>query len=197
MAFDYPSQAHQRRHGPSGYESYESYRPWLRDEFSFRCVYCLRRESWGPVRGNWDIDHFEPQSVAQSRTLDYENLLYACHTCNINKSDDAAPDPSRVGFGTLVRVDAEGVITPLQEDGVILIRALRLDNEDYTAFRRLMLRILAALREQDPETYRQLMSYPDDLPDLAALRPPQNSKPEGVAQSCLARLNRGELPVTY
>ena len=42
--FEYPSSPHRRRHGPLGYADYASFRPWLRDEFSFRCVYCLLRE---------------------------------------------------------------------------------------------------------------------------------------------------------
>jgi hypothetical protein len=46
--FDYPSLPHARRHGPQGYADYKHYKPWLRDEFSFRCVYCLCRETWLP-----------------------------------------------------------------------------------------------------------------------------------------------------
>ena len=53
MIFDYPANRQERRHGPSGYASYESYRPWLRDEFEFRCVYCLKRETWGQVTGDF------------------------------------------------------------------------------------------------------------------------------------------------
>ena len=34
--FDYPRQPHERRHGPSGYDPYGGYKPWLRDEFTFR-----------------------------------------------------------------------------------------------------------------------------------------------------------------
>lgn len=49
--FNYPDAPHRRRHGPRGYADYASYRPWLRDEFTFRCVYCLLREQWGLVRG--------------------------------------------------------------------------------------------------------------------------------------------------
>lgn len=37
----YPANSHERRHGPLGYVDYKSYKPWLRDEFTFRCVYCL------------------------------------------------------------------------------------------------------------------------------------------------------------
>jgi hypothetical protein len=37
-----------------------SYRPWLRDEFTFRCVYCLLRKQWGRVTGEFDVEHFRP-----------------------------------------------------------------------------------------------------------------------------------------
>jgi hypothetical protein len=29
-SFTYPADPHLRRHGPTGYADYESYRPWLR-----------------------------------------------------------------------------------------------------------------------------------------------------------------------
>ncbi len=38
MPFQYSEKAHMRKHGPSGYLTYETYKDWLRDEFSFRCV---------------------------------------------------------------------------------------------------------------------------------------------------------------
>src|SRR5205814_9068910 len=34
-----------------------------RDEFTFRCVYCLLREQWGLVRGTFAIDHFLPVAI--------------------------------------------------------------------------------------------------------------------------------------
>ena len=51
-AFVYPEVPHSRRHGPKGYADCYQYHPWLRDEFSFRCVYCLSRERWG--KGHYD-----------------------------------------------------------------------------------------------------------------------------------------------
>lgn len=59
--FEYPGAAHQRRHGPQGYRLPDSYRPWLRDEFAFRCVYCLIREQWGRVTAEFDVDFFLPR----------------------------------------------------------------------------------------------------------------------------------------
>jgi hypothetical protein len=61
--FNYPRGARVRRHGPVGYATYHSFRPWLRDEFGFRCVYCLVREQWGRVSGQFGLDHFRPQSL--------------------------------------------------------------------------------------------------------------------------------------
>ena len=69
-AFDYPTAPHTRKHGPSGYATYAAYRPWLRDEFTFRCVYCLAREQWGRVTGEFGVDHFQPQTTSPQQALD-------------------------------------------------------------------------------------------------------------------------------
>lgn len=199
--FAYPTTRHIRRHGPCGYKNYEPYRDWLRDEFSFRCVFCLTREQWGLVRGSWDIDHFVPQDRYPEGRLDYENLLYACHSCNLVKSNQFVPDPCEMAFGDCVRVSQNGAIEALNETGETLIETLRLDNEDYRRFRSLMISILQSLlRSYDPsdrQTYIKLMGYPDNLPDLSRLRPSRNSKPEGINDSFYARRMRGELPETY
>lgn len=198
MAFDYAEHPHRRKHGPAGYKDYESYRPWLRDEFCFRCVFCLRREQWSLLLGNWDIDHFEPQSRAPDKSLDYENLLYVCRTCNLNKSDSLVVDPCGVALGELMQVDADGMITSLNDEGELLIQVLRLNNADYTNFRRRMLSILAAVEQQEPETFVALMGYPDELPALRLLNPPSgNSRPEGIENSCLVRREKGDLPEIY
>src|SRR5438874_575576 len=48
MPFKFATAPHARKHGPGGYETYQAYKDWLRDEFTFRCVYCLERERWYP-----------------------------------------------------------------------------------------------------------------------------------------------------
>ena len=159
--FAYPKTPHVRRHGPYGYKEYESYRDWLRDEFSFRCVFCLSREQWGLVRGMWDIDHFAPQHNHPQRKLDYENLLYACHTCNSTKSDQIVPDPCEIAFGECIEVHEDGTISALNENGERLIDRLRLDNEDYTRARRLIITTLRSLARHDKQTYVLWMRYPE------------------------------------
>jgi len=170
-SFTYSAVPHVRRHGPYGYKTYESYRDWLRDEFSFRCVFCLRREQWSLVMGTWDIDHFAPQHGHPQRRLDYKNLLYICHTCNIAKSDQIVSDPCEVAFGECVEVHEDGTIDALNENGEILIETLRLGNADHTRFRHLIITTLRSLVIHDRQTYILWMRYPDNLPDLSRLCP--------------------------
>jgi hypothetical protein len=77
MIFDYASSPHQRRHGPLGYVDYQSFKPCLRDEFSFRCVFCLLRERWSAPFGAdvFVVEHLIPRTEAPERQCDYENLL--------------------------------------------------------------------------------------------------------------------------
>lgn len=194
--FTYPSR-HTRKHGPTGYRDYDSFRDWLRDEFTFRCVFCLRREQWSLVSGTWDIEHFTPQSRDPSATLNYDNLLYACRTCNSIKSSHLVPDPTAVSFSECLTVAEDGSIEALNEDGKLLIEVLRLDNDDYTEFRSLIIETLRALKKDNWGTFARWMSYPSNLPDLSRLRPPGNSRPDGVHDCFFARRSRGELEDTY
>jgi len=196
--FTYPATAHVRRHGPQGYADPDSFRPWLRDEFSFRCVYCLLREQWGQVRGFYTIEHFRALAQHPDWALDYENLLYACSGCNAVKGARTVPDPLTVLTGPGVRVTEDGRIHADNLEAAQLIELLGLDTEQLTEFRLLWMGIVALAREHEPALYRKLMGYPADLPDLAALRPPGgNTRPQGIGQSCLARRQSGTLPETY
>lgn len=195
--FTYPSTPHVRRHGPAGYKDYESYRDWLRDDFSFRCVFCLNREQWGVVSGNWDIDHFVAQALFPSGKLLYENLLNVCRRCNLIKSRRLVLDPCQIAFGRCLTVQDDGTIKAVSEHGEILIELLRLDREDLTHFRRLVINTIRSLALHDRDTFIQWMGYPQNLPDLSKLKPPSNTKPEGVSDSFYARRCRGGLPETY
>ncbi|MBM4086355.1 MAG: HNH endonuclease [Planctomycetes bacterium] len=194
--FGYPLSRHIRKHGPFGYTNYESYREWLRDEFSFRCVFCLYREKW-PSTQTWEIDHLLPRAGFPEKEREYENLIYLCRTCNANKSAKLVPDPCRVALGKCVRVHPDGRIMALNQKGRLLVKALRLDNEHYTRMRQLMIGILQSCARTDRKLLVSLMGYPSDLTDLAKLNPPGNSRPDGVRNCFYAVRARGELPEVY
>jgi hypothetical protein len=68
-AFAYPQSPHVRRHGPRGYADYKHDKPWLRDEFSFRCGYCLCRETWlSDSEAHFGVDHVLSKSQAPDQS---------------------------------------------------------------------------------------------------------------------------------
>ena len=196
--FRYPPAPHARRHGPQGYADYSRFRPWLRDECSFRCVYCLFREQWGRVNGPFTIDHFVAVANAPELENDYDNLLYACVTCNFRKGVRMLPDPLVVLTSTVVRVESDGTIhADANSEAARLIELLGLDSRESTSFRKLLIDIVA-VAQQNPDLYQRLMGYPADLPDLRRQRPPGgNTRPAGMEQSAFAQRARGELPSCY
>lgn len=200
IGFDYPTEPHVRRHGPEGYQDYESYRDWLRDEFTFRCVYSLHREQWYNRGGTFHVDHFVPLAADPDGRLAYSNLVYACGTCNEAKRDILGiPDPCEVAFSDCVRVVRDGSVEALNGDGEMLIRCLCLNSKMNIQHRRRMIESLLTLRTANPKLFQELLGFPDDLPDLRPpkRRVPRNSKPEGVEQSYLVLRERGKLPATY
>ena len=198
--FAYPDQAHERRHGPRGYLDDEHYKPWLRDEFAFRCVYCCCREVWFPDGdGSFSVEHVVPTSQAPVGPTGYDTLLYACCQCNAARKAIALPLDPESGLGHHLEVRLDGTIRGRTPAGEELICICRLDRPNLTAFRRLILETLTVLRRKRDvdavELCRRYLGYPANLPNLAALRPPGgNSRPEGIAASAWARRSRRELP---
>jgi hypothetical protein len=195
--FVYPPAAHQRRHGPQGYADYASYRPWLRDEFCFRCVYCLVREMWSR-HGSLGIDHFLAVAHDPAKVNDYDNLLYACDSCNAAKGKRLLPDPTSVLTSPAVHVAEDGTIHAATAEAVRLIELAGLGSAQSIEFRMLWIGIIALAARHDLDLYRKLMGFPDDLPNLARLRPPAgNLRPEGAEQSYELQKQTGTLPAAY
>lgn len=195
-AFRYPDRPHERRHGPAGYEAYSRYRDWLEDEFTFRCIYCLKRMVWSPT-DTWTVDHLVSQSEAPELACAYDNLVLACQCCNTMKSNRRVPDPCQVAYGQCLRVEPDGSVTHLNEHGWRLVTDLRLNHPRYLTWRAQRLRDLAIMFEVAREDYLRHMGFPADLPDLSLLRPPTNKRPDGISKSWLSLQRRSLLPLTY
>jgi hypothetical protein len=196
--YAYPALPHVRRHGPCGWSDYKKYRPWLRDEFTFRCVYCLDREVWRDMREPMHIDHFQPQALRGDLKCEYTNLLYLCPACNSQKSNIILPDPCAVALADCLRVHDDGRIEARNSEGQALIDVLALDDPRTVERRRRMMGMLRTLAEANWLEFVQWMRFPEDLPDLRAPpMPPHNLKLEGIEQSSYERKRRGELPEVY
>lgn len=182
--FAYPSGPHRRRHGPQGYANFESYRPWLRDEFAFRCVYCLFREAWHPQI--FHVDHIEPVSIAPNRVCDYENLVYSCARCNLAKRDSFVGDPTQLLTSKSIIVQEDGAVAvrdnaPHSRQVKKLIQSLCLNSEQWRRWRRLWSALIALSAKHDRSLHDRLTGSPPDPPNLRRLRPPcGNTRPQGI-----------------
>jgi hypothetical protein len=202
--FSHPTRAHARRHDPRGYNPYAGFKDWLRDEFQFRCVYCLERELWYPDRADsFSTDHVVPQCEDPTLTCEYRNLVYACTRCNSAKRECRLLDPTAAAFGNHVRLGDDGVLIGLTPDGNDLIELLHLNRDPALRVRRSFLRILAYFTNRPDDVdvvriYIDAFGYPDDMPDLRMKRPPGGNGNEGSERSCyFAMRERGELSQTY
>jgi hypothetical protein len=202
--FAYPMEEHVRRHAPAGYRNYQDYKPWLRDEFVFRCVYCLQREMWSRERSTiFSVDHVIPQSENPKLISDYGNLLYACLRCNSARQDIRVLDPTHEGLGHHLRVEEDGTVAGLSSHGAFLVELLHLNARSATRERRRIFRILNRRRghpdDDNAKTdFLESFGYPEDLPDLRRLKPPDGNRLETNLDACFcARRERGELSETY
>ncbi len=194
--FSYPDTPHVRRHGPVGYESYSSCRDWLRDEFSFRCVYCRMRESWTQGRTVFHIDHLIP--IAMNGNQEYDNLIYCCSTCNSSKRSRQVPNPLEFLLADTIQLNDLGEFVGESSSAKRLIELINLNDADMVAYRRMIFEIVDMAEKINPNLYQKLMGYPADLPDLSERKPPGgDSRPEGITQSFFEKRLRGELPETY
>ena len=202
--YTYPAREfEQRRHAPTGYDPYASFKPWLRDEFAFRCVYCLDRERWskdGDAR--FSVEHLIAKSTVSERALDYSNLFYACNRCNSWKSDSPIDiDPGSSMICDHVSVSDDGRVVAHSDLGEYLVHLLGLDDPLAINFRRRILELYAERHSTHPQVRERLQEwfgFPTDLPDLSGLRPPGgNDRPGGIGESSFAQRQRGELPDYY
>lgn len=202
--FDYTSDISERRHDPKGYASYKRFKPWLRDEFCFKCIYCQSREQWYP-NGSWNfgIDHIKAKSVHLSISSEYTNLVYSCNHCNALKGAKPLIDPVTDSLSQHIKYDKiTGKIKHLTQEGQKIIKILCLNSDERIEYRRKLNMILDDLEKIDKADAESdlinWLGFPADLPDLAKLRPPLgNGKPKGINESWFVQRIEGRLPKTY
>ncbi|EMI45745.1 hypothetical protein FHS27_004294 [Rhodopirellula rubra] len=158
----------------------------------------MKRERWGQVTAEYELDHFQPQTLHPDLELSYDNLVYACRRCNNVKRAQAVDDPFAVATSGHLKVLGSGELLAISGDAIRLVRVLDLNAEIMIQWREMWLRIAELAEENDPVLYRNLFRFPEDIPRLDRLIPTGgNARPDGVVQSWFARQERDELPESY
>ena len=196
--FSFPPKPHRRVHGPRGHRNYRDYKQWLRDEFEFRCVYCLTRERWlNQGHYGFTIDHVKPKSIHGDLTVDYGNLVYACFRCNTLKSTKVLPDPCKATLRKHVK-QRSGTFVHLTPAGRRMIAYLKLNERVRVDERAHYLSLFEFRNTPGAERLLRPFGYPSELPDLSRLKPPKgNSRQAGLKRSHFARQQAGKLRPYY
>ena len=158
--FAYSAERHLRRHGPRGYADSQHFKPWLRDEFQFRCVYCLIRERWHPDGdGGFSVEHLRPRSRSPELAAEYDNLFYACCRCNAAKQDlEGILNPATEPLANHLLVSSDGAIQGLTEAGVELIKVCQLDRARLVEFRRSIFQLWQMIEASDDQILPTLVA---------------------------------------
>lgn len=195
----YPDSPCMRRWSPS-FDKYSRYKPWLRDEFCFRCVYCLARETWAD--GGSDLfgcDHILPKSLNPALVCQYENVVYCCNLCNCKKGPRILIDPCSEALGRHLRMQRDGRVMALTEEGQVLIIKLKINHCKRVRRRRSVFRDIESVLETHDSSAHQalvdLLGFPDDLPIL--LQDPTHSIEDVPPDSILGYSRAGKLPPFY
>jgi hypothetical protein len=203
--FSFPTSAPGRKHGPAGYDNYQTYKDWLRDEFVFRCAYCLERETWYPSRhAAFAVDHILPKVKWPELLCDYDNLVYACLRCNSLKQDIVTLDPCRIALGKHIHFKPDGSVVGRTRKGKEFVLLFHLDVAPAIDVRNEKLMILR-LKIDHPDNsevarlFQVTFGYPEALPDLRrpAKQPKSNSRPKGVRNCHFVRKLKRQLPEVY
>ncbi len=154
---------------PKTYADYTQYHPLLRQDFQYRCAYCLRHKFFLGGEAGCCIDHRHPVHGPYARPdllTDYTNLYWCCRECNEYKADAwQSPDVYARDFRFLdpcrpeddhdlhLRVRPDGSLEILTNLGRYTCDTLRLWRAQLRHYRAEMLRC-----QQEVEQIRALLA---------------------------------------
>src|SRR5262249_39905090 len=166
----------QRRSDPPQKSNYRDYKPILREDFQYRCAYCLLHEGdpYGGGLRHFQIDHFRPRVKFPLLLTTYSNLYYCCAWCNRNKGQKwPTDDQQQRGFSfvdpcaedlyeTHAKLESDGGLTSHSSAGDYTIREIRLNS-----------RMLKRLRRNRIEAQERVQTTQARISQLEAEQEPQ------------------------
>jgi hypothetical protein len=129
--------------------------------------------------------------------------VYACSQCNALKQDARTViNPCEEALGHHLEMHSDGSVQPMTTRGAEHIALCRLNRPRLLEARRMMIELFtmleASVSREANELLRFLRGFPDNLPRLSTLRPPDgNTRPESLSNSSYEKRRRGVLPAAY
>jgi hypothetical protein len=149
-----------RQTAPAPKRNYATYRPFVREDFSECCAYCLLHEIVSSGEDNFELDHFRPKSNPLFASLinDFYNIYYSCHVCNHYKGNSWPDsdleiagyrfvDPCKERFSAHFKEEPDGRWSALTKAGEYTEAKLRLNRKHLVEIRMLLRDIAQRLGE--------------------------------------------------
>lgn len=136
----------------------------VRTLYAFACGYCGVTET--EVGAYLTIDHYQPLDAGGSDDLD--NLVYACHACNLHKSntwnllDPPVLHPLRTDMHLHLHALPDGMLQSLTPVGVRHIEALHLNRAPLVE-RRKMRRLMEAMLEREAQWWEREKQFDQEI----------------------------------
>jgi hypothetical protein len=136
----------------------------VRTLYAFACGYCGVTET--EVGAYLTIDHYQPLDAGGSDDLD--NLVYACHACNLHKSntwdlsDPPVLHPLRIDMHLHLHSLPGGMLQSLTPAGVRHIEALHLNRAPLVERRR-MRRLMETMMEREAQWWDREKQFDQEI----------------------------------
>lgn len=133
---------------------YQKYRPYIREDFSECCAYCLMHERFANGENSFELDHFKPKSKFDNLKKEYTNIYYSCHVCNSpgsksNHWPSEALESKGYRFVDTCKeifsehfVDEDGYWKPISNAGKYTAEKIRLNSSHNVQIRQMVNRLL-------------------------------------------------------
>ncbi|HEV7507125.1 MAG TPA: hypothetical protein VGS07_19705 [Thermoanaerobaculia bacterium] len=171
--FRYSDNLHIRTQTPDRFNDYRRYKPFLREEFGRRCVYCCLPD--GPKgEDTFGVDHYRPRFRFPELDCEYTNLFYACNLCNRRKgtfwADEGQqsqgkfiPNPCAVIMAQHLQYEGARVIA-LTPAGQLAAQVLDLNDPRDVLYREFVLRNIEHCLRELEVALKALRDLDDLLP---------------------------------
>jgi 5-methylcytosine-specific restriction endonuclease McrA len=194
--FSYPKSRHTRRLRPGPFKKYWEYKPFLREEFEKKCVYCRMPDTMKDQE-MYGVDHYRPKSLFSELLTTYTNLFYCCNPCNRRKREywpmrgkiktHFIPNPCDHEMFAHLRFAAEKVQARTTA-GAWTRELLDLDDPEVVQYRRFILEALELYEGKRKETRDAL----EQLHGMRVGRAPAADIDDAIAamEACLGMIDR-------